>query len=65
MHPGRSPVPEPNDLLNLYDIFDSRFRSSVSQKRLELKSLQGQTSAEELMTPRLHLLSPRLPLKAL
>jgi hypothetical protein len=46
----------------VYGIFNSRFWSSVSQKRLELKSLKGQTKAEELWTPCPELLSLRLPL---
>jgi hypothetical protein len=37
----------PYDFLNLYGIFSSRFWSSVSQKRLELKSLKRRTKAEE------------------
>ena len=45
--------------------FNSRFSASVSQKRLELKSLKGQTKAEELGTPGPKLLSLRLLLKAL
>ena len=35
------------------------------EKRLELKSLKGQTKTEELGAPRPELLSLRLPLKAL
>ena len=32
----------------LYGIFNNRFSASVSQKRLELKSIKGQTKAEKL-----------------
>ena len=42
-----------------------RFPPSVSQKRLDLKSLKRQTKAEELGTPCPDLLSLRLSLKAL
>ena len=41
----------PYDSLNLYGVFNSRFYPSVSQKRLELKSLKRQTKAEEEGTP--------------
>jgi hypothetical protein len=41
------------------------FGSVVLEKRLKLKSLKGQTKAEELRAPCPELLSLRLPLKAL
>jgi hypothetical protein len=34
----------PYDFLNLYGIFNSKFSASVSQERLEPKSLKGQRS---------------------
>ena len=40
-------------------------REFFSEKRLELKSLRGQTKAEELVAPCPKLLSLRLSLKAL
>ena len=41
------------------------FAGVFTEKRLELKSLKGQTKAEELGAPCLELLSLRLSLKAL
>jgi hypothetical protein len=41
------------------------FARETAEKRLDLKSLKGQTKAEELGTPDFHLLSLRQPLKAL
>ena len=41
------------DFLNLYGIFNSRFPVSFSEKRLELKSLKGQTKAEEEGPPQI------------
>ena len=67
MHPGRSAVPEYRHtiFLNLYGVSDSMFSISFSKKRLELKSLKGQTKAEEEGTQGPFLLSLRLPLKAI
>ena len=55
----------PYNFLNVCGIFNSRFCPSVSQKRLDLKSLKRQTKAEEEGTPGPFLLSLRLSLKAL
>jgi hypothetical protein len=55
----------PYDFLNLYGIFNSKFFASVSQERLEPKSLKGQTKAAELGDPVLDLLRLRLSIKAL
>ena len=41
------------------------FPQVFPEKRLELKSLKGQTKAERLRTPSPFLLSLRLPLKTL
>ena len=41
------------------------FARETTEERLDLKSLKGRTKAKELRTPDPHLLSPRLPLKAL
>jgi hypothetical protein len=64
VHPGCT-----DPLLNLYfrkyGIFNSRFSTSVSQKRLELKSFKGRTKAEEVADRVRDLLSLHPPLKAL
>ena len=53
------------DFLNLYGVFNSRFSVIFSEKRLKLKSLKGQTKAEELGGQALELLRPRPSLNAL
>jgi hypothetical protein len=53
------------DFLNVDGVSNSRFCPSVSQKRLELKSLKRQTKAEELGTRGPQVLSLRPHLKAL
>ena len=53
------------ELLNLYGGSNDRFSASVSQKRLELKSLNGHTKAEQLGHRIPELLSLHRSLKAL
>ena len=67
MHPGWSAVPEYRHTIffRICIIFlTASFGREMAEKRLDLKSLKGQTKAEELGPLWLELLSLRLTLKA-